>query len=95
MNFIPIIFHNFSNYDCHLFFKTLFDRKPDHIYLSVIPKRNEQYISITYGCLGFVDSYRFLQDSLDNLVKTLNEDDFKILKKEFPDNWELLNKKLA
>ena len=20
-NFIPILFHNFSNYDCHLFFK--------------------------------------------------------------------------
>ena len=32
---------------------------------------------------------------MDNLVKTLNEDDFKILKKEFTDNWELLNKKLA
>ena len=29
MNFIPIIFHNFSNYDCHLFFKTLIDKKPD------------------------------------------------------------------
>ena len=33
---------------------------------------------------------------MDNLVKTLNiEDDFKILKKVFPKNWELLNKKLA
>ena len=32
-----------------------------------------------------------------NLVKTLNDpNDFKtILKKEFPKNWELLNKKLA
>ena len=28
-NFIPILFHNFSNYDCHLFFKTLIDKKPD------------------------------------------------------------------
>ena len=32
---------------------------------------------------------------MDNLVKTLNEDDFKILKKEFPINWELLNKKVS
>ena len=95
-SFIPILFHNFSKYDCHLFFKTLIDRKPDYINLSVIPKTNEEYIiSINYGCLRFIDSYRFLQDSLDNLVKTLNEDDFKILKKEFPDNYELLNKKLA
>ena len=73
-SFIPILFHNFSNYDCHLFFKTLIDRKPDNIKLNVIPKTNEEYISVTYGCLRFVDSYRFLQDSLDNLVKTLNEE---------------------
>ena len=35
-----------------------------------------------------------MQDSSDNLVKTLNEDDFKILKTEFPNNWQLLNKNL-
>ena len=78
-----------------MFFKTLIDKKPDNVNLSVIPKTNEEYISVTYGCLRFVDSYRFLQDSLDNLVKTLNEDDFKILKTEFPNNWQLINKKLA
>ena len=33
--------------------------------------------------------------SLDGLVKNLIEDDFKILKKQFPDNWQYLNKKLA
>ena len=84
-NFIPILFHNFSNYDCHLFFKTLIDKKPDNIKLNVIPKTNEEYISVTYGCLRFIDSFRFLSSGLDSLVKTLNEDDFKILKKEFPD----------
>ena len=26
-NFIPFMFHNFSNYECHLFFKTLIDKK--------------------------------------------------------------------
>ena len=26
-NFIPFIFHNFSNYDCHMFFKKLVDKK--------------------------------------------------------------------
>ena len=90
-NFIPILFHNFSNYDCHLFFKTLIDRKPDYINLSVIPKTNEEYISVNYGCLRFIDSYRFLEDSLDELVKTLKQerpnledDNFTILKKEFP-----------
>ena len=28
-NFIPFIFHNFSNYDCHMFFKKLVDKKND------------------------------------------------------------------
>ena len=39
------------------FSKLLIDRKPDNIKLNVIPKTNEEYISVlTYGCLGFVDS---------------------------------------
>ena len=50
---------------------------------------------MSYGCIRFIDSYRFLSESLDNLVKNLDEDDFKILKKEFPGNWQYLNKKLA
>ena len=32
---------------------------------------------------------------MDKLVKNLDEDDFKILKKEFPEKWQYLNKKLA
>ena len=50
---------------------------------------------MTYGCIRFIDSYRFLSSGLDSLVKNLDKDDFKILKKEFPDKWQYLNKKLA
>ena len=32
---------------------------------------------------------------MDKLVKNLHDNDFKLLKKEFPDNWQYLNKKLA
>ena len=32
---------------------------------------------------------------MDKLVKNLNENDFEILKKEFPNKWQYLNKKLA
>ena len=85
-NFTPFIFHNFSNYDCHLFFKTLIDKDPDNVSLQGIPKTNEKYISLSYGCIRFIDSFRFLQSSLDALVKTLNEDELTILKEEFPDN---------
>ena len=94
-NFIAFAFQNFSNYDCHLFFKKLIERKPDDVNLNVIPKTNEEYFSVTYGCIRFIDIYRFLSSGLDGFVKTLNEDDFKILKKEFLDNWILLNKELV
>ena len=52
-NFIPLMFHNFSSYDCHLFFKTLINKKPNNIPLHVIPKTNEEHISISYGCIRF------------------------------------------
>ena len=67
----------------------------DKVTFDIIPKTNEEYISVTYGCIRFLDSYRFLSISLDGLVKHLKEDDFKVLKKMFHDNWQYLNKKLA
>ena len=70
-NFIPFIFHNFSNYDCHMFFKKLVDKKNDKVKFDIIPKTNEEYISVTYGCIRFIDSYRFLSSGLDSSVKTL------------------------
>ena len=86
-NFIPFAFHNFSNYDCLMFFKRLVDLKKDEVKFKNIPKTNKENIAVTYGCVRFFDSYRFLSESLDKLVKNLDEDDFKILKKEFPDKW--------
>ena len=94
-NFIPIAFHNFSNYDCLMFFKKLVDLKNDKVKLRIIPKTNEEYISVSYGCVRFIDSYIFLSESSDKLVKNLDSDDFIILKKEFPDEWQYLNKKIA
>ena len=94
-NFIPFAFHNFSNCDCHMFFKMLVDLKKDKVKFEIIPKTNEEYISVRYGCIRFIDSYRFLSESLDKLVKNLDEADFKILKKEFPDKYQYINKKLA
>ena len=93
-NFIPFIFHNFSNYDCHLFFKKLVDKKKDNVEFEIIPKTNEEYISVTYGCNRSIDSYRFLSSGLDSLVKTLVDNSHKTLKnlkKEIVDNDEILN----
>ena len=94
-NIIPFVSHIFSNYDCHMFFKRLVDLKKDKVEFNIIPKTNEEYILVSYACIRFIDSYRFLSSSLDKLVKNLDVDDFKILKKEFPDKWQYLNKKLA
>ena len=97
-NFIPFIFHNFSNYDCHMFFKKLVDKKNDKVKFDIIPKTNEEYISVTYGCIRFIDSYRFLSSGLDSLVKTLVDNSNKTLKNlkaEVVDNdriLEIINK---
>ena len=78
-----------------MFFKRLVDLKEDKVKFKIIPKTNEEYFSVKYGCIRFIDSYRFLSERLDKLVENLDEDDFKILKKEVPDKWQYLNKKLS
>ena len=79
-NFIPFIFHNFSNFDCHMFFKKLVDLKNDKVKFDIIPKTNEEYISVTYRYIRFIDSYRFLSSSLDSLVKAIVDNSNKTLK---------------
>ena len=78
-----------------MFFKKLIDLKNEKVEFKTIPKTNEEYIVVKYGCIRFIDSYRFLSSSLDKLVQNLDEDDSKILKKEFPDKWHYSNEKLA
>ena len=49
---------------------------------------------MAYGCIEFIDSYRFLSRSLDSLVKTLVDDSHKSLKVfegEVVDKDEILN----
>ena len=92
--FIPFVFHNFSNYDCHMFFKKLVDEKIDKVNFDIIPKTNEEYISVTYGCIRFIDSYPFLSMSLDSLVRTIVDNSnktLKNLKSETVDNNDMLD----
>ena len=93
-NFIPFTFHNFSNYDSHMLFRKLVDKKNDKVKFDIIPKTIENNISVTYGCIRFIDSYRFQSSSLDSLVKTVVDNSHKTLKnlkEKIVDNHYILN----
>ena len=84
--FIPIVFHNLSGYDAHLFIRNLGVEKGD---IRCIPQNEEKYISFTKEItvdtfvdengekkevkreLRFIDSFKFMATSLDKLVTNL------------------------
>ena len=91
-SFIPFIFHNLNNYDCLVFFEKSVDKKNDKAKFRIIPKTNEKKISVTYGCVRFRDSYRFLSLRLDETVYNLDNNDFKLLKKASSDKGHFFKK---
>ena len=95
-NFVPVLFHNFSGYDCHLIFNHLINKSIELGFekddIQIIPRTVENFISVQIGCLRFLDSYRFLQSSLDKLAQSVN--DFPIMKSQQLDD-PILLKKLA
>ena len=77
-----------------MFFKKLVDKKNDKVKFDFIPKTIEEYISVTYGCIRYIDICRFLSSSLDSLVKTLVDNSDKKLKnlhEEIVDDDEILD----
>jgi len=85
-DFLPILFHNSSFYDLKFIVRELGKFEGD---IKVIPSNGETFISLSkqvncadgkrYIWLRFLDSCRFLQSSLDSLVKTLDTSNFPIL----------------
>ena len=94
---IPIVFHNGSTYDYHFIMKQLakkfkgnFDclgeNTEKYITFPVpIKKERENDKAIIYK-LKFIDSYRFMSDSLSNLVDNLSVIDKKEPENKFIDN---------
>lgn len=81
-NTVPFVFHNLGNYDLHLMIREL-GKWFGHI--DILPINKEKYISLTKHVyigkkksikLRFIDSFRFLNRSLDTLVSNLNKDQF-------------------
>ena len=95
-NFTPVVFHNLSGYDSHLFMKNLGFTAGN---IDCIPNNEEKYISFTkntevgsytnekgetkpkYHKIRFIDSFKFMAESLDSLINNLPEDAFNNLKK--------------
>ena len=106
---LPVIFHNLQNYDSHLFIKQLSKISGDlscipstkEKYISFSKKiKVGEYFSRKTGKLfqikleiRFIDSYKFLQTSLANLVSNLQPTDFKKLNRVIKENTSLLTRK--
>ena len=105
---IPVIFHNLQGYDAHLFIKHLAVIKGDFTcipsteekYISFSKKvkvdeyqnKDGKTVFLNFE-LRFIDSFKFLQTSLANLVSNLQPDDFINTKEIFRDKTELLTRK--
>ena len=91
---VPVIFHNLRRYDSNLIFNEL--DKSD-VKINVIPNGLEKYMVFFWNKnLVFIDSMQFMDSSFDKLVKSLSDEDFKYLIKEFSsENLELLKQKGA
>ena len=106
--FTPVIFHNLSGYDAHLFIKNLGVSEGN---IDCIPNNEEKYISFTKHVevdrftkdekevivtreLRFIDSFKFMSFSVNKLVKNLGEGDFVNMKKYFNgEHLQLLKRK--
>ena len=86
------MFHNVRRYDSHLIFNEFgkFDVK-----ISVIPNRLKKYMTFSLNKnLVFIDSIKFMNFSLDKLVKNMSDEDFKYSVEGFGSkNLELLKQK--
>ena len=83
---ISVVFHNLSGYDSHYLIKDLaLECKGD---VDIIPQTSEKYISFTKKQIDgydvnykFIDSYKFMNSSLDKLASYLQT--YEILKSQF------------
>ena len=85
-SYIPVVFHNLSGYDAHLFIRELGAHTSE---MGVIAKNKEDYISFSIKVpvdsyinkngekkdklieIRFIDSFKFMSSSLDSLTKYL------------------------
>ena len=97
-NITPVVFHNLSGYDSHLFIKNLGFTEGN---IDCIPNNDEKYISFTKNTvvgsytnkegkdkpikhkIRFIDSFKFMNESLESLVNNLPDDGFNNLERYY------------
>ena len=106
---LPVVFHNLQGYDAHLFIKQLSGIQgelncipsTEEKYISFSKKikvdeyrskRTGEMVSLNFE-IRFIDSFKFLQTSLANLVGNLQPDDFHNTKEIMKENVDLLTRK--
>ena len=105
---LPVIFHNLQGYDAHLFIKELakipgklecipsteekYISFSKHVKVGEFKGVSGKKIEITFE-IRFIDSFKFLQTSLANLVSNLQPTDFINTKREFKQHTELITRK--
>ena len=106
---IPVIFHNLQGYDAHLFIKQLASLpgklkcipSTEEKYISFskyikvdeyFHSRNKRMVNVSFE-IRFIDSFKFLQTSLANLVSNLQPEDFINTKEIFKEKTNLITRK--
>ncbi|XP_044573538.1 uncharacterized protein LOC123257706 [Drosophila ananassae] len=84
--FFPVVFHNLSRYDIHLFINELGGelkpiRPTKELYIALSQKIFQKGIA-NYS-IKYIDSNRFLNSSLEKLASNMEDNDFNILKSKF------------
>ena len=77
---LPIMFHNLRGYDGHLIIKAVDESYGD---VRVIPTNMEKLTAFSMGRMQFLDSLQFTMKSLNDLVSTLDDEDFKYTRQVF------------
>ena len=69
--FLPVVFHNLRGYDSHLIIKKAFEVVQGKEKIDAIPNSGEKFMTFSIGNLKFIDSYQFMNGSLEKLTESL------------------------
>ena len=84
---VPVLFHNGSAYDIHLFIEELVKQECNINSIVVTAKTAEKYSCVKTSRFKFIDSMQHLPSSLDKLASEIPEDSLLSLKEFCQVNW--------